>query len=382
MQPYALAAQHRFKSPGAGSYVVGLASAWSEGGGGAVGSRLVASVAGSQGSLEVLSLAGLRPECSIPAPHGKEAPSDLAFLRGAPCIVSCGADGAVKLWDVRARGREPARMLREAGAAPKEDEQVTSVSVSSDDRLCAYALGSKIRVLDLTAGKELFVHEEAHCEPITCLRFHPSRARELVSAGDDGLICVLDAERCIEGGKAIEDDSGLRLVVNGGETTRSLSFIGEDSEVVAAVSTTEVVQLWSLHEQRPGGFCGRFPNLRASPSLRVGESDGYIVDVLYDQASGRAHALGGSVSGALSLFHLNLEASELAVSLPSGGHGGVVRGAAALGAAVGGGFATGGEDGKICLWRPAAGGSEGGARKRPGAAGGWRKSKKRAKGSG
>ncbi|CAK0798801.1 unnamed protein product [Prorocentrum cordatum] len=42
-------------------------------------------------------------------------------------------------------------------------------------------------------------HEEAHSEPVSRLRFHPRRAGELLSAGDDGLLCALDCRRCEAG---------------------------------------------------------------------------------------------------------------------------------------------------------------------------------------
>jgi len=189
---------------------------------------------------------------------------------------------------------------------------------------------------------------------VTNLRFRPGHDRELLSAGDDGLVCVIDVARCLTGGRAIEDDSGLRLVMNGGESTKSLTFIGEDTAALAVISTTEVLQVWSLIGNRSGTSCGRFADLHAAPSLKVGETDGYIVDVLYDVSSGRAHAVAGAVDGSLALIHFNLETSgptePLMIASCGGGHSGMVRALAPL---SNGRFATGGEDGKVCIWAAA-----------------------------
>lgn len=359
MLEYSLAGQRRFKSPGAGSYVVGLAT-----GGPAAGpgdTWLAAAVAGAQGSLEVLALPSLAPLRSFAAPHGPAAPSDVVRLAAASCFASCGTDGAVKLWDVRAHGDQPVRVLRTGGP-----DEVATLAISPDDHLCAFSMGSRIHIVDVASGKPLHVHEDAHSEPVTRLRFRPSRPRELLSAGDDGLLCALAVDRCLQGGSAVEDDAGLRLVMNGVEPTRSLSFLGEDSAVVACVSTTEVLRLWCLDERKPGASCGRFEDLRSSQRLQVSESDGYIVDALYHEVSGRAVAFGGAVDGTLSLFHLNLEAWEFAGTLPAA-HAGVVRAAVPL---RDGAFVTAGEDGRVCLWSPATRASPGQARKRASDGGG------------
>lgn len=106
---------------------------------------------------------GPTPQTRCPAqvlsdPHCGSPAADFAFFRRSPsCLVSCGEDGTVQLWDLRA-GDAPQRKFRPAcygdGALP------ASVAVSGDDRRCAYSCGSRVHLLDLGEGEELFAHED------------------------------------------------------------------------------------------------------------------------------------------------------------------------------------------------------------------------------
>eukprot|EP00930_Biecheleria_cincta_P090899 TRINITY_DN80387_c0_g1_i1.p1 TRINITY_DN80387_c0_g1~~TRINITY_DN80387_c0_g1_i1.p1 ORF type:complete len:374 (+),score=62.83 TRINITY_DN80387_c0_g1_i1:70-1191(+) len=349
---YGLAGQRRCAASG-GAYVVALAADQT------TSAHLAALLTepGAKGGhlLEVLSVPDLRPVRSVRDSHGEKAPTDLAFCARSPSqLLSCGEDGAVQLWDIRTGGNTPQRTIRQPSP-----NSVMSISVDNAEKLCACAIDSTVSVLDLSTGKEVLQHQDVHSEPLTCIRFHPSRHQDLITAGDDGLVCVLDMNLCLakspavkESGIEQDDDTGLKLVLNSGEAVRSLAFGPEGGDLLCTLSTTEVLQLWSLSERRLGAACGRLQCLRTEARLRVGESDGYVVDVLYDEDSGRAHVLTGRVDGSLVLYHLNLEGATFAADLAcsTGGHKAVVRAVTQLGS--NGLFATGGEDGQICLWNP------------------------------
>lgn len=108
---------------------------------------------------------------------------------------------------------------------------------------------------------------------------------------------------------------------------------------LCSLSTTGTVQLWSLAQPRGGVRCGRV-------GLRHLGVDGHLVDVLYEDCSGRAQLLTSHFEGRLALYHLNLEGASYTCSLE--GHKGLVRTAAPYRD----GFLTGGEDGLLCCWRP------------------------------
>jgi len=322
---------------------------------------MFASVVGrGSGFIEVLDLPECRAVHRVEGPHSGKAPSDLAAFQQDPAaLASCGDDGAIKLWDVRAKGGAP-RVLH------KSKDPTNAVTVSGDDRFCAFGDGLSVQVFDLTAGKVLFTHDDAHTEPVSCLRFNPHRAQELISASEDGLLCALDTEQCASGTSA-KEQHGLRLVVNTNEDIRSFDLVGDTSSIVATVSATETLQLWSFSDRRGGSSCGRFEGLRADSRLCVGETEGYVVGVAYDETSGRAQALAGAVDGTLAFFHLNMEGAVCQGVLPrpaakkkkKGGHVGIVRTAVQFDRTRGwdGGFATGGEDGRILIWRPTSAGA-------------------------
>jgi len=370
VSPYQLEAQYR--CPRKTAYVVDVAcqpvvdSETTYGG--ALPQKIIASVArpwqdgATAGSLVVLDFPGLRQLQTIPDPHHLCAVADLHFLHNdCNCFISCGEDGAVRLWDLRSRAKAQ-RVFRDAS-----NEAVLAVAVDRGDRMCAFGAESRIHAVDIGSARELFVNSEAHCEPVTSLRFHPHRKQELLSGSSDGLLCVLDTERCEQGGKAVEDDAGLQLVLNTCDGIRNISFASRNADIVCTISTSEVLQMWSMHEKQCGSLCTRFDGVRCNPKLCVGDSGGYLLDVLYDEDSGRAGLLAGSVDGTLAAYHLNLEDTTFLGTFTDGnngsGHAGVVRGCARVGNK--GLLATGGEDGLVCVWKPTPTHWEGSPPKKP-----------------
>ncbi|CAJ1399604.1 unnamed protein product [Effrenium voratum] len=251
------------------------------------------------------------------------AAADLAIC-GDVLIAGC-ADGSVQLWDLRAKGKQ--RQLFSAW------EPVQSVSVT--DGVCALAAGVSTTLVDLS-GQELGTYD-VHSQPVSCVRFHPDRPSHLVTGGDDGLMCVLDTTR-----RPTEEES-LHLAMNSEESVERLAFAAE-GDVLCSVSSSNVLQLWSLKDPKAGVRCGRLEALRSDPRLKVGESDGHLIDVLSDQS--RGYVLAGNTKGRLFLYHLNLEGAEF-LEASEGGHSALVRASASVGSA----FVTGGEDGRLCLWR-------------------------------
>eukprot|EP00434_Breviolum_minutum_P034448 symbB.v1.2.030491.t2/scaffold3435.1/size56750/1 len=197
-------------------------------------------------------------------------------------LVACCQDGAVKLWDLRVQGNKAERCLREPA-----EEPVISVAVA--DSICACAVDTSVLLLDTSS----------------------------VTAGDDGLLCVVDSER------TPEDDDALKIAMNSEESVERFSFAA-DGGMLCSISTTDVLQLWSLKPPKEGVRCGRIDHLRSEERLKagninwtgciarlpgkVGESDGHLVDVLYDQQSGTAYVLASS-DGLLCLWRAEAKAN-------------------------------------------------------------------------
>ena len=56
---------------------------------------------------------------------------------------------------------------------------------------------------------------------MSCVRFHPEVRSDLVSAGDDGLLCVLDTKR------QPNEDEALRIAMNSEESVERLAFLAD-----------------------------------------------------------------------------------------------------------------------------------------------------------
>ncbi|CAK9084603.1 WD repeat-containing protein 89 homolog [Durusdinium trenchii] len=307
-----------------GSYVVALAAANGSG-----RDKLAAAVRLKKGfgNVEVLT-ADLR---ALQRLEGVVA-TDLAFWEDT--VVFSSSDGSVKLWDLRTKA--PQRSLMDVSNDP-------ALSVTLTNGVCACARGTSILMADVSSGQIMADFADVHSERVSCVRFRPGVASsDLVSAGDDGLLCVLDTQR------HPGEDEALRIAMNSEESVERLAFAA-DGQMLCSISTTDVMHLWSLSEPKEGILCARLDPMRNDQHLQVGESDGHVVDIFYDQPSGCAYALGSSVRGKLCLYHLNLEGTNYISDLQAGssGHNGLVRVALDL---QHGRFVTGGEDGKVCLW--------------------------------
>uniref|UniRef100_A0A7S1A9I7 Uncharacterized protein n=1 Tax=Noctiluca scintillans TaxID=2966 RepID=A0A7S1A9I7_NOCSC len=300
-------------------YVVALASGESH--------VLAATVQGQKSGVHIIDTRELRSTQMM----GGQV-TDAAFCDAT--LMLSTADGCVRHWDLREKS--PSTLFT-------VEKSVRCVAVDSQQRWCACGVGADIHVYDKVAGKRLCVHDEAHSMPISRLKF---RQDELVSSGEDGLLCVLDMDRCMEFNK--HDDAALRVVMHTENDVRTFGFLGESEAVAYTVSVTEELGFWSVDQRRPGK-CGHFPNLRMDEHLMIEERGGYVVDLFY--GSGCAQALCGDMDGGLAIFDVNLEKTHFKVALRDG-HSSVVRGAVRLGDS----FVTGAEDGLLCLWSPSASG--------------------------
>jgi WD40 repeat protein len=288
---------------------------------------LAATVQGKKGAVHIIDTHELRSTQILEGPV-----TDAAFC-DATLIIST-ADGGVLNWDLREKN--PATLFT-------AEKSVRCVAVESKQRWCACGVGADIHVYDKVAGKRLCVHDEAHSLPLSCLKF---RQDELVSSGEDGLLCVLDMDRCLEFNRY--DDAALRAVMHTENDVRTFGFVGEGEAIAYTISVTEELGFWSVDKRRPGR-CGHFPDLRMDDHLMIEERGGYVVDLFYD--SGCAQALCGDMDGGLAMFDVNLEKTQFQVAFRDG-YSSVVRVAARLG----GSFLTGAEDGFLCLWSPSASG--------------------------
>eukprot|EP00916_Digyalum_oweni_P007824 GHVL01013147.1.p1 GENE.GHVL01013147.1~~GHVL01013147.1.p1 ORF type:complete len:363 (+),score=70.12 GHVL01013147.1:25-1113(+) len=253
------------------------------------------------------------------------------------CLLSCGSDGTARLWDIRV----------DTGLVSTNkigNLEILGCSCTDTEYACAY--GNSVYVYDIRKQSKLASYE-AHSDYTTCVKYHPEKSKILLSGSDDSLVCTYDTNKAT-------DDSALISILNTEDNVARINIIGSNSDCIVTVSPTERLQIWmSDTSNRMADYC----NIRTHPLFyKEGESFGYVVDCFYDLSSERLYTLGGSSSGELLLFHINVDEARpcarfLATKSENSpiGHSGVVRSAASHSTSL----LTSGEDGRICQWKTA-----------------------------
>jgi WD40 repeat protein len=225
--------------------------------------------------------------------RGHTAPiTDIEFFAAEQGMLSCAQDGTARIWDARA-GTE-VRKLKVVNCNGSGAE-VYSAAIGLADTVCASAASEVVHLWDIGTAKRLHVYTEAHTDIINKVRFHPTEAHMLMSAGDDNLVVVRDARILDE-----DADGCLVAVLNNEDGVRDFSIIGPASDILCTFSTTEVLRIWSLETSTFGTLCAEHSGFRHDAVVCDGDSCGYAVDLFYDQGSQSSYALCGSPAGSES----------------------------------------------------------------------------------
>ena len=94
---------------------------------------------------------------------------------------------------------------------------------------------------------------DSHHEDVLRVRFHPTRATSLLTAGADGLACLFDVSQQNE-------DDALQVVMNAGSDIVNVSVI-DGADLVYCQTSVEGA---ALFDARTGASCGAMPNSRTS----------------------------------------------------------------------------------------------------------------------
>lgn len=250
-------------------------------------------------------------------------------------VVSASSDKSACLWDLRALSASPQRRLM-------LPDEVTSASLGINDLLVAAACGQSVIFYDIRAGavsRAVGEYADAHTDVVTQVKFHPQNASHLVSAAEDGLICLFNTA-------VPEEEEAIVSVLNTDCPVRKFGFFGAGLEGLYCLSTTEVPSFWHiLSAQR----LSHFPNVRQELGVD------YLVDCMYCQANDSLTLLAGTYAGQGLLAHVDPISIRLAATLPPGGHKASIRCSSVVSHSAAGvqTFVTGGEDSQLLLWSAA-----------------------------
>lgn len=257
--------------------------------------------------------------------------------RGSPhTFISGSDDGYLKCWDLRTSCKEPVVKIKCGG-------EVTDASLGSKDLIVAVATGTMVNFYDMrciqdretpSSSASIGDYGDVHTETINTVKFHPTRDTELLSAGEDGLVCCYDT-------RVAASTEAVLSVINAECDVRTFGLFGPELEGVYCLSTIETASFWHLYSAL------RIVNL---PSVRDTFQVDYLVDCVPSPTltgSAAPQILSGSIDGKGVLIDIFPDRAERCLEL-RGGHSDVIRCGVRL---RDGALVTGGEDSRICLFQ-------------------------------
>lgn len=293
----------------------------------------------SVGSIGIFDPATCAPVVELKGHSG--AVYDIEYFReGHDSLISCGADGTCRIWDVRNGAN-----VRSFQAQQGTQCDTFSCSIGRADQCGAVSKFDELMLFDVGSAKKMHVYTENHMDVVNYVRFHPKKSSMLISGADDMLCCLTDTD-------IYNEDDCLVCVVNNEDNVRFFSLIGPERNVLVTNSTTETLRVWafnSFEHHSNGVKCAEMNTVRQHPLLSSEECFGYSVDVFYDAKTERMFVLGGQTNGDMVLLHTNLDEMSSSAVL-KGGHTDVVRSALSMDNSIW----TCGEDGRVCVWKEAA----------------------------
>lgn len=217
-------------------------------------------------------------------------------------------------------------------------QEALSISAGVDDLLVAVASGRSIVFYDVRNGgqKLLGEYSDCHTDDVNMVKFSPSQRSILVSASEDGLICVFDTS-------VAASDSAVTSILNTECPVRQFEFFGANNEGILSLSTVETASAWHFPSaQRVGNY----------PNIRTECATDYLVDSWFDESSDTVYLLTGSFSGEGRICKVSPSGVQVVEDV-AGGHRDMIRCCSYMekSNSRSGLLFTGGEDGRLCSWQ-------------------------------
>ena len=284
----------------------------------------------AESTLNLIDVNDLRCIRTVQNAHASPVTSCCFFNNNSHVFITCSQDGSIKIWDFRQKslsipGKAEAEATLQVAPAGSQEADMWALAVRQDDNVFATSFKNWVKGYDVRAvcsnlgcaetaqgtnysgnrkrAKKLLWDIQVHGDLVTAVRFHPLYPHLLISGGEDSLVCITDT-------------SALKSLSNGAEeiapvscfsqecAVKDLVLLGPEASCVCIRSAMEDVSLWQvegLAEYCSGAGAdgvnvrrrAEWLSVRSHPSLREGDSSGYVVDVFYDQLVGRLFILAG-----------------------------------------------------------------------------------------
>jgi WD40 repeat protein len=169
--------------------------------------------------------------------HGGGDVTSLSFTADGRRLATCGADGAVVLWDVTDPGRP-----RQAAMLAGDGAKAVMALAADGSLLVVGRQGGTLTVWDVVDPSRpvrLTSHTAHPDADVTALAFDPTDSTVLASGGSDGLVVVWDL------GVPAAPDRAAALNDHRGRI-EALAF-SPDGHVLATGSADTTVGLWTIN---------------------------------------------------------------------------------------------------------------------------------------
>ena len=299
-----------------------------------IGNRLSADICcvDADSTLTLVDANLLRCTQAVHGAHSAPITSCSFLHNNSQIFVTCSQDGSVKIWDFRSQIRATngsATAVATVQIAPhgSREADIWALAVQGNDQVFAASFKNTIKGFDIRAvcsgssggsaspdggqrsrkhkrGKRLLWDMQVHGDAVTALQFHPVFPHLLVSGGEDSLICISDT-KTISG--ADGTDATPIACFSQERAVKGVSLLGPGQSCICIRSAMEDVGLWQVEglDKYCERACGEDVSVqrkaewlcvRSHPSIREGDSSGYVVDAFYDGIVGRLFILAGQLS--------------------------------------------------------------------------------------
>ncbi|KAE9340117.1 hypothetical protein PF008_g11245 [Phytophthora fragariae] len=247
-------------------------------------------------------------------------------------LATCSSDECVKLWDTRAA--LPAMVV-------PVGREVWSLSIGCGETLLAAGTDELALFYDVRTGAQLGQYGESHVDAITKVRFHPTQPQFVVTASEDGVVCVFDC-------RIPDEDDALESILNVESAVTNIGFFGPQRENIFCLTGTETLDLWNLWTAQR---LHHYATIRDDCNGNGLPTD-YLIDCLYDDRSDELFLLTGNHDGDMHAVNIGTDQASAGklqhAAALKGGHKACVR--CVYYDADSATLYSGGEDARLCKW--------------------------------
>ena len=274
--------------------------------GAAASGRVVCGLSG--GALAAVDACAGRPGLSLVAgrarAHGGGGVAGVVSLSGGRAL-SCGADGAARMWDFRAGAS-----ARGGGCAEWAlGEEVTCIACDEEESLMACGTERGVVLLfdlRMAGSAPCACITEAHTEPVCQVSFDRagSPGVRLMTAGVDGLLCVFDASGASSA--RFKEEERYVSVLNSQSSVAVAGIFGARGDKAFTITHDQTVSVfdWVANTSLAYSRSAREEATAAASAGACGPTAGvdYLISAGCDGASGRLLIAAGSAHGDVAVF--------------------------------------------------------------------------------